>query len=362
MISRFLLWLVAGHLSLWATQHAQAQDWIYHALPGDTLWDLCLEYTARPGCWLQLGDYNSIANDRRIKPGTEIRIPAVWLLELPVVGTVLNVQGEVNYQKRSGTGSQPLLQGQDLVLGSLIKSTSGTARIRLSDGSEVLVRPESRLELKNMSGGSEPGQSSQLNLDKGEVEVEVRPQSRSRFEIQTPSAIAAVRGTEYRVVSQGVEEGTRSEVLQGIVAVKAADTRDVGGGFGIKAKRGESLGEPRKLLDAPVFDSRRFESPLPVMVAWSEDADAVEWQLDVYLSGAAGELIATYRSADNRFEFAGIGEGCYRVVVRGIDAEGFNGLDAEVPLCVQPQPPVEEEPRTYWDLLLWSIIALLMLV
>lgn len=344
--------------SLWGSRQALAQDWIYHAQSGDTLWDVCLQYTAQRGCWVELARYNTIPNDRTLQPGTAIRIPVGWLLELPIVGTALNVQGDVQYQEYKGSKLQPLAVGQDLLLGSLLKSGNGSARIKLGEHSELLLRPDSILELDSMSVGKAPGQESEIQLDRGEVDIKVKPGSRSRFEIHTPSAIAAVRGTEYRVVSESEGDSTRSEVTKGLVAVQASSNVDVPAGFGLRARPGEALGDPRKLLAPPVFEQQRLDSPLPISVRWSDDPGARAWHLDLYNQGGAGELLETHRPEEPQMIFKDLPEGCYRLVVRGIDAEGFNGLDSELPVCIQPP----EQEQTYWDMLLWCVIAAVMLI
>ena len=75
MIRRKALWVIIIVLGTCTQSPALAQDWLYKARPGDTIWDLCLEYTARSGCWKELARYNNIADDRAIPPGEEIRIP-----------------------------------------------------------------------------------------------------------------------------------------------------------------------------------------------------------------------------------------------------------------------------------------------
>lgn len=360
MTARATLWCCAILLGTWLPSQAVAQDWLYEARPGDTLWDLCLQYTARPGCWKELAGYNNITNERTMAPGQEIRIPVSWLLALPVVAEVLNVNGEVSYQEQHGAAPQPLRSGQTLVLGSLVRCAEGSARLRLSDNSEMLLRPGSVLELTSMSGGSGPGQATELQLERGELEIEVPPASRSRFEVHTPSAIAAVRGTQYRVVSDNTATAsTRGEVLAGRVAVQAGATVEVPAGFGVKARQGQAPGAPRKLLAAPTFAQPRIDAPLPLTVHWSADPGAVAWLLDVHAANASGELLASHRTQQASFEFVALQQGCYHLVVRAIDQEGFNGFNGELPLCVLP--PVEE-PRTYWDLVIWSVMAALMLL
>jgi len=349
-----LCFYLATLVALLTSRPVLAQDWIYEAQPGDTLWDLCLEYTAKRGCWLELGKYNDIANAKRIQPGTEIRVPIAWLLEVPVVGTVLGVQGEVRYQEQDGSNPIPLLEGEQLVLGSVITSLGGTARITLGDYSEVFIRPQSVLELNRVKTKAGQGGKTEISLDRGNVEVSVQPDTRSRFEVHTPSAIAAVRGTRYRVANASTDS-TRGEVLEGKVAIVAGSSVDVPAGFGLLAQRGVELGEPRKLLDPPEFEVPALNGPTPLLVQWDLDPLAVSWQLDIYAS--SGALIVSEQSTDNRYQITDLPLGCYRLLARGIDAEGFNGLDAELPVCVEAPVVEEPEPESFLDVILWVVFA-----
>lgn len=345
--------------ALVAARPALAQDWIYEAQPGDTLWNICLDYTAKRGCWLELGKYNQIADPMRIQPGTEIRVPLAWLLELPVVGTVLNVQGEVQYQEQDGNNPIRLVEGEQLVLGSVITTLGGTARIQLGDHSEVFLRPQSVLELNRVRMRAGDGGKTSLLLDRGNVEVSVEPEKKSRFEVHTPSAIAAVRGTRYRVVNAS-RTATRGEVLEGKVAIQAETSVDVPGGFGLLAQQGVALGEPRKLLDPPVFAKPALNGPLPLLVQWQLDPLATRWQVDLYAE--SGGLIESRQTRQNNYLIEERPLGCYRVIVRAIDAEDFNGLENALPVCIEPPPPEEPERENFLELVLWVVFALAVLL
>lgn len=342
-------------VALAAAVPAQSQDWVYEAQQGDTLWDLCLEYTAKRGCWQELGDYNGIVNDKKIQPGMEIRIPVAWLLSLPVVGEVLSVEGEVRYQEQDGNNPMPLLAGEQLVLGSIITTLGGSATITLGDYSEIFIRPQTVLELSNISVGNTRKKVTRLQLDKGNVEVRVIPGSRSRFEVHTPSAIAAVRGTRYRVASEQ-RDSTRSEVLSGLVAMQAETEKDVPAGFGLLAARGEALGDPRKLLDPPRFESAQISASLPVALRWEADPLAVQWQLDLFAE--SGAFLFSTQTASPNTVYDQLALGCYKLVARAIDKDGFNGLETEVALCVVPEEVVPPEPESFLDVLLWVIFAI----
>ncbi|MFK7976284.1 MAG: FecR domain-containing protein [Halioglobus sp.] len=331
---------------------AQAQDWVYEAQPGDSLWDICLEYTSKRGCWQELSEYNGIAKGQSIEPGSEIRIPVHWLVALPVVGEVLHVAGEVRYQEQDGSNPIPLVKGEQLMLGSVITTVGGTAKIALGDYSEIFIRPNSVLELTDIGVGSNAAKVTRLRLDKGNVEIRVTPGSRSRFEVHTPSAIAAVRGTRYRV-SADMRESTRSEVLSGLVVIQAEAEKDVPAGFGLLAAKGEPLGSPRKLLDPPAFASSEIAASLPIRLRWESDPLAAQWHLDLYLE--SGAFLSSTQTTKPEAVYEALEPGCYQLIARAIDADGFNGLESDVSLCVV-EP--EEDTESFLDVILWVIFAI----
>jgi hypothetical protein len=341
------------------TPLAQAQDWIYPIRSGDTLWSLCLEYTNKPGCWQELGKHNGITADTKIPVNAEIRIPVAWLTNVPQVGEVIALAGEVFYDARSDGTVKAVQRGQSLALGSTISVSTGSATIRLVHDGEIILRAGSRLMLESMSTRREVKGVTELKLEAGEAEIDVAPDSNSRFEVKTPSAIAAVRGTQYRLVAQ---EGTRGEVIEGAVAVEAASTIVVDQGFGVLAREGEPVGEPRKLLAAPAFAESGAVASVPYTLRWSPQPGAVAWRLDVYANAQSGALIATHDTAAPEQLLDELPLGCYRLALRAIDKEGFNGMPADTTLCIEPAPPpsVEETPN-YWKAFV-SILGFMLIV
>lgn len=323
---------IGMYCALAVSQPAAAQDWIYSAKKGDTLWDLCIKYSNKKGCWIDLGKYNAITNDRMIQPGTDIRIPKAWLSSLPEVGRVLTVRGNVEYDEKSSGDLIPLVSGQALALGSRIISGQGSATIALeNDAGTVLLRENSELELMSLGRSPDGGVAVELELLHGEADADVKSDSGSRFQIKTPSAIAAVRGTKYRVrTAQG---STRSEVLSGSVSVKSEGAVLLPAGFGVLAQTGKPIGKAHQLLPAPVFNQKRIDSTLPVAIEWQGSPEAISWQLDIVTENGK-ELVSFFRPLDPRIVINELPEGCYRAVARGIDQQSFNGLEGGIPLCV----------------------------
>jgi len=341
-------------------QVSRAQDWLYQVKDGDSIWNLCMGYANYKHCWMQLGDYNGLPDHDKLEPGSQLRIPIHWLSAVPQVGKALTVSGDVIY-KGFAQPAVPLQPGQSLGLGAVLTSGEGTATIEIGNHGRILLRPNSELELDALSAGGHTEPSSELKLPRGDVEVQVRPEARSRFEIHTPAAVAAVRGTRYRVATTD-SASMRGEVTSGLVQVRSGATVDVHAGYGVQARAGEAPQAPRKLLPAPEVDADSLNSPLPVTVRWSGQPGAVQWQADLFEKGENGKLLVTRRVDSPELVFEELAQGCYTLTLRGIDADGFNGMDTDSELCVLPPAPPVEEPRSHLGLIIWSVIATLMLL
>ena len=151
---------------------AVASDWIYISKRGDTLWNLCLEYTSKRGCWMELGDYNNIKDDRAISPGSEIRIPATWLKVLPEVAVVKSAAPTATYKSIYDNEFASVEVNQPLRLGSTVKSGAGPLMLVFHERHRVLMRPNSQLEIDSYAA-DKALDVVELELLEGEVEADV---------------------------------------------------------------------------------------------------------------------------------------------------------------------------------------------
>jgi ferric-dicitrate binding protein FerR (iron transport regulator) len=107
--------------------------------------------------------------------------------------------------QRGGEGT-PATLGQRLLSGDLVITSANTrAAIRFTDdGSLVRLNPGSRLTVRTT--GARDAVEKTLELEFGELWARVTAQQRERgFQVQTPSGVAAVKGTVFvvRVDAQG---------------------------------------------------------------------------------------------------------------------------------------------------------------
>lgn len=339
MILRNLAWPSRCLLSLVClllTRSAIASDWVYFTEKDDTLWDLCLKYTNKRGCWIELGKYNGIANDRTIPIGTEVRIPAAWLLRQPAVGRLLDYTGDVTLLRSSGDSVAPE-PGALLYLGDRLATGAGSVRIALGAGKQLQLRPGSELTLENLSSIESAAEAGEVSLTRGEVSVDVVPERGIRFQVDTPAAIAAVRGTGFRVASSASGKAEmRLEVLQGRVSAEGATRATVPRGQGLKVREGEAPGELVALLPAPVLTQQGTARRLPFTLAWNAAPGAVAWSVDIHDGAGDQDLLRTVTTSTPALLVEDLARQCYVVTLSAIDGQGFRGMESDHEVCVAP--------------------------
>ena len=330
MFKRFI-----GTLCLLIAMQVQAQEseWIYYTVQGDTIWDICLKYTNKRGCWITLTKYNQVENERTIPVDTPIRIPARWLKNLPVVGEVVYVTGVAKYSQWNDQQFVPVIPGQQLHLGSRVRTESESiVKLLLHQTNEVLLKEESELVLRKFSSRGRDVLDEEIILKQGSANAEVNSgKTKNRFIIKTPAAIAAVRGTQFRINSRG--DKMRGEVLEGQIDVNSGSSRQsVPAGFGVSASKGEKIQPPRALPPQPQMAEVSVKSPLPARVGWNPLNQVGQYQVSLY--NGKQEILSIDTVDHNWVVFDTLDKGCYQVEVHGIDGEGFHGLDSQASLCV----------------------------
>ncbi|MDX2463314.1 MAG: FecR domain-containing protein [Porticoccus sp.] len=324
-----------GTLCLLIAMQVQAQEseWVYYTSQGDTIWDICLKYTNKRGCWITLTKYNQVENDRAIPVNTPIRIPFRWLKNLPVVGEVVYVTGEAKYSKWDDQQFVTVIPGQKVHLGSRVRTeTESIVKLLLHQTNEVLLKESSELVLERFSSRGRDVLDEEMTLEQGSVEAEVNSgKIKNRFIIKTPAAIAAVRGTQFRVNSRGNK--MRGEVLEGQLDVSSGSSRQsVPAGFGVSAIKGKKIQPPRALPPQPQLTQASVKSPLPARVDWNPVNQVSQYQVSLY--NGKQEILSIETVNHNWVVYDTLDNGCYQVEVHGIDDEGFHGIDSHAPLCV----------------------------
>lgn len=252
--------LVLGLLTfvLGSTGSVRAEDVRIVVAEGDNLATLSEKYLDEPSDWIAVARVNELKDPHLIFPGQELVIPEHLLKGVPALGKATFVRGEVLMMRSRETGWEPLSLSEEIPAESRVRTgADGALEITFEDGSSCFLKPQTSLKIAKARKRGAHHFFRDFFLEVGRIITRLQGAvgSGSRFNIRTPSATAAARGTEFRV-SSDERRDTRVEVLVGMVGA-ASRGRGVTleEGEGTLVRRGLKPVEPRKLLGPPSPDS-----------------------------------------------------------------------------------------------------------
>ena len=338
--------------ALLASTAAHAQEWLYTVRPGDNIWNITADYLTKMSYWPKLQALNGVVDPERLPPGMKLRIPVAWLKSQPTAARVLNARGEVEatlaFNGRTtavGTG-QPLQSGDEIRTGP-----DGSATLEFGDGSRLLLQNDSRLVMDTLSVyGDTRMVDTRLRLRQGRADSQVtaRQTPRARYEIWTPAATSAVRGTNFRVGMDSAAGVARVEVLTGTLDLKGERrSRTVSKGFGALAETGQPPAAAARLLAAPALAGLpALVERVPVQFSFPELAGAAGYRAQIAADARFETLLFDGVSQAPQVRGPALPDGEYVVRVRGIDPQGLEGYDAYHPfrLRARPEPPFLARP------------------
>jgi hypothetical protein len=222
---------------------------------GETLSVIAKTHLSNPSRWRELLKYNNIPNPNLIRPGLELLIPA-HLGKEPIASADF-IKGQVDYKE--GEGSQEwnsLKQKQGLFPLDTVRTLSN-AKVDLQVQGTGLIRihENTLVQINALKSDKDPPS---IFLRKGSIDAFVSKLFKSsqqnqeeKLRIITPSSIAGVRGTEFRVDLDPKDNSTFS-CFVGLVEVSAENkTVDVPQGYATFVEKGKPPLEPFKIPDPP---------------------------------------------------------------------------------------------------------------
>lgn len=319
---------------------------------GDTLVTLSEKYLDEPADWITVAEVNQLKDPNMIHPGQELLIPAYLLKGVPADGKVAFVMGEVVIRHSRETEWEPLEIDDQIPPDSWIRTgADGAVEITFEDGSSCMLKPESSLKVIRARKRSVHHFFMDFLLEMGRIITRLQKAvgGDSRFNIRTPSAIAAARGTEFRV-SADRRRDTRVEVLDGTVdAASRGKAVTLSEGEGTLIRRGKKPLEPRKLL----------EPPSPVLLEETYNKMPLTFRFQP-VTGAAGYRVMLASRADFKdvvrdiqirsgesAEIKDLKDGSYFMQAQSIDDLKLEGPpSAPIPITVRtnPLPPFLQYP------------------
>ena len=332
--------LLAQASSLLPTPTADIE---YIAKSGDTMIGIARRYLIegqKHEVQRALWEHNQLKDKDRINPGHVVRIPENWVKNEAGRIELAHVEGDAQ------SGGQPLRKGATLSAGDELKTgKDGYLTIKLADGSTLALQPGSTLAVDTVKKTAlTPSSDALFTLKNGRVEASVqkRSASGSRFEVRTPIAVAAVRGTRFRVATDEEKRTSTSEVIEGNVAVN--DTGNLGTvsvpeGFGTRVQDGQAPLTPRALLPAPrLWTGIRLWMRRPIRLNFTRLAGATQYRVIVARQADFSNVISEVLIGANEIQLPDLENGAYFLKVRGIDDIGLEGKDTLADLVLNLEP------------------------
>ena len=321
-------------------------EFVYLLKPRESLWTVSQSYLAKPKNWAELRKHNRVGADRRLPPGTKIRIPVAWLKEVPLAIEVIYLTGKAQWFPANAGPAKALTVGARLHGGDRIRTeTQSQVSLRLPDGSHILVSQLSELSVDAaaMYFGTNINKIL-IRLSSGRLETQVAPQLErtSRYEITTPTAQMGVRGTRFRAsIGGGDLQRSISEVEHGMVAVNnptlpnGAEV-DLNEGFATIVRAGEAPLAFIPMLPAPDLSSLANLLAGPELnYAFAPIAGAIAYRVQLSLDPQFRTLLSERMYSGPYFRFRALQERSYYLRVRAMDVQGIEGRDASVAFQVK---------------------------
>ena len=227
---------------------SKSQEWHYTLRPSDDFQKVSKGLLNNKYTWSDLVRHNRIDDIAALEPGSIIKVPIQWLKQQPKPAKVLSISGTVQIKSAKDTYFKVLKANHAIYVGDEVATKNGSILIKLADNSLIRLDKDSSLIFNKLSHYGKTGMvDTKLRLKKGSLSTEITPLVKgSSYEITTPSAVAAVRGTKFRLEATQLE--TKLEVTEGRVnfSHKHGDTI-VKSGEGARIKKGSTAIERSQL-------------------------------------------------------------------------------------------------------------------
>jgi hypothetical protein len=319
----------------------------------NTLINICKEYLEHPNKWKEIARINHLKNPDLIYPGQVLQIPAGLLKGEPAYGVVDFVKGKVEIQSQEDKEWRLLSINDRVPEGTKIRTDNeGTVDIDFKDGNSFLQRPDTIVGIQTATRKGAKYGLYRLFLNVGRTITKIRniTGTESRFEIGTPSCVAAARGTKFRT-SVDSSEAARSEVLEGTVDVEGMSRKvEVREGEGTLVRKGEPPIIPRKLLQPPVITNLKLiYRAIPIYFEFSRVEGAVSYRALLSRDNDFKDILKEQIiKPGGQFRVFEADDGTYFLQVRSIDDIGLEGQPSDtatIKVRINPMPPMIEAPQ-----------------
>lgn len=348
LVAAWALGSLPAHASVSTAKphHRQTQAPVYVTYvtsQGDTLYEIAQRYLRDPHDWTVLSGLNKVPAPRHLQAGVRLRLPVALLREDQEAARVVATSGPAGRALHNGQ-FVPLAAGMTLGEGDQIRTGhEGFVTLELADGSHVTVSQDASVMIGTLRETVLTGSTDRvIQLQRGEVDSEVTHATKKddRFQVRSPSVVAGVRGTRFRVDYDSGAQQTAVEVLDGAVGVDPASAAApppgvplqasqqlVSARFGSVTGAGGAIGAPVELLPAPALtDSGKVQDGKTVAFDLVPVTQAAAYRVQIARDADLLDLIRDMRVNDPHADFGALPDGTYFVRIAAVSQNGLEGL------------------------------------
>jgi hypothetical protein len=327
---------------------------VYVVKKGDTLNSIKQEFLSADIDWQSVAKDNDITNPKKLPVGREIRLPIKFLNSQANFATITLVSGKAS------------LDGKPLTANTKVQDTSkietdadSAVELLLSDGSTMRVGSASAVVIERLKQyHSSSIVEARVRLIKGRIEASVSPQRKKPFDILTPGATAAVRGTKFGV---SVDAMPNAKIAAGAASVdvptgsvewvstsaKAAPSVAIPAGFGAAAKASGEVTLPEPLLppiaisELPSITTKTISE-----LAFTASPLAKAYRVQVASDADFKNVLSEMLTANASVTLSSKHDGPHHVRVKALSANLVEGNTAQtlVNVAARPVPPSGASP------------------
>ncbi|OND14049.1 peptidase M23 [Burkholderia pseudomallei] len=342
-VTKYVLTACCAAATALAAQHAAAQSAKnrsvatvdYTTRSGDTLYDVSARYLQGTDDWPLVAQLNDVPVPKHLQPGVVLKLPAARLRKERLSARVIAAHGTVESAGRGSAQFAPVAVDATLTEGDRLRTGSNAfVTLELSDGTHLSLPPDSQIDLATLRRTVLTGTLERvIDLRRGSVDSEVTHLKKKddRFQIRSPSVVAGVRGTRFRVnYDKDGRASTTVEVLDGTVGVapsakRAADTL-VHANFGNVTSASGVVGSPIALLDAPqLANPAKIQDDPQVAFDLVPLGGAQSYHVQIARDAGLYDLFKEVQVSAPRATFADVPDGTYFVRIAAIDSHGLEG-------------------------------------
>ncbi|AGK47082.1 fecR family protein [Burkholderia thailandensis MSMB121] len=327
--------LAAQHAAAQSPKNPSAQTVDYTTRGGDTLYDVAARYLQGSDDWPLVAQLNDVPVPKHLRPGIVLKLPAARLRKEPLSARVIAAHGAVESAGRGAVQFAPVAVDATLTEGDRLRTGANAfVTLELSDGTHLSLPPDSQIDLATLRRTVLTGTLERvIDLRRGSVDSEVTHLKKKddRFQIRSPSVVAGVRGTRFRVnYDKDGHASTTVEVLDGTVGVapsakRATDTL-VHANFGNVTSASGVVGNPIALLDAPrLVNPAKVQDDPQVAFDLVPLGGAQHYHVQIARDAGLYDLFKEVQVTAPHATFADVPDGTYFVRISATDSHGLEG-------------------------------------